>query len=248
MTRLEHTAYIDKIRADGRLLAQAASDGLEHAVPACPGWNVREVVKHTGSVYLHKIAAIRLQRRPLDGEWEREPSRWQDLLAWFNESHAALLDELASRDQHDASYTWWPPDQTIGFWSRRMALETVVHRVDVESARGVQSPVDVALAVDGIDEVLQVFLTSEEYPAVPSDRLGSVAVRSGDVEWKVLLESQAARVEPGTAGFDVDASVSGDPEDVFLYLWGRVPAQQVRREGVTAVIDTLRRRLVAATQ
>ena len=45
-------------------------------------------------------------------------------------------------------------DQTVGFWYRRMALETVVHRVDVETGFGVPRAVNAELAVDGIDEVV----------------------------------------------------------------------------------------------
>jgi MDMPI C-terminal domain/Mycothiol maleylpyruvate isomerase N-terminal domain len=40
------------------------------------------------------------------------------------------------------------PDQTAGFWRRRMAQETVVHRVDAESAHGRASPVPAALAAE----------------------------------------------------------------------------------------------------
>jgi hypothetical protein len=51
------------------------------------------------------------------------------------------------------------PDQTVGFWIRRMAQETVVHRVDAELAAEVAPgaiPDDIAL--DGIDEFLIAFI------------------------------------------------------------------------------------------
>ena len=48
--------------------------------------------------------------------------------------HAARFDPAAP------SWTWWPDDQTAGFWLRRMAQETAVHRVDVELPLGATTP------------------------------------------------------------------------------------------------------------
>ena len=45
------------------------------------------------------------------------------------------------------------------FWIRRMAQETVIHRVDAELALGEPfAPIPDDLALDGIDEVLERFL------------------------------------------------------------------------------------------
>jgi hypothetical protein len=30
----------------------------------------------------------------------------------------------------DPAGSWYTPDQTVGFWIRRMAQETVIHRID----------------------------------------------------------------------------------------------------------------------
>ena len=48
--------YIDTLRHEGELLAGAAEQaGWDAAVPPCPGWVVRDLVHHTGSV--HRWAA-----------------------------------------------------------------------------------------------------------------------------------------------------------------------------------------------
>src|SRR4029453_10276847 len=65
-----------------------------------------------------------------------------------------LLEALGSTDPATLLWTFHPPDQTAGFWRRRMAQETVVHRVDAESAHGRPRPVPAALAADGVDEGL----------------------------------------------------------------------------------------------
>ena len=55
---------------EGGLLADTAEGGdLEAPVPACPGWTVGEVVRHTGSVYRVVLRWILEGRRP--DSWER---------------------------------------------------------------------------------------------------------------------------------------------------------------------------------
>jgi hypothetical protein len=36
----------------------------------------------------------------------------------------------AGRKPEDPAGSWYTPDQTVGFWIRRMAHETVIHRID----------------------------------------------------------------------------------------------------------------------
>jgi uncharacterized protein (TIGR03083 family) len=245
--RLPPQRYIELLRADGELMATRAPNGLEREVPPCPGWDVREVMRHTGSVYGHKLVCVRLLREPGEGEWQTEPPAGEDTITWFRAAHAALIGELVSHSPSDASYTWFPEDQTVGFWYRRMALETAVHRVDVESAFNAMGDVDAELAVDGIDEILTIMLDpSDEFPADGCD--GTVVVRAGGSSWRVHLaptRTEAALSPDGARG---DATLAGDAAAVFLYLWGRVPAEATERSGDITLVDGLRHRLALATQ
>ena len=80
-----------------------------------------------------------------------------------------------------------------------------MHRVDVESGYGAVTPVDDVLAVDGIDEVLDWFL-SYQAEDVGSDApgRGTVAVRTGHRIWRLELQPDAvgvvARARPGRRG------------------------------------------------
>src|SRR5207302_1053045 len=96
MTRLEYSRYLELIRTDGECLAHAARH-LDAPVPPCPGWDVREVVRHTGAVYRHKVACMRLSRRPEQGEWIEQPAPREEPVLWFRDSLDLLLDELGSR-------------------------------------------------------------------------------------------------------------------------------------------------------
>ena len=172
--------YLELIEQDGRRLAEAAAAGdLDAAIPTCPGWDVRACVTHTASVYRHKVACIRLQRRqatPTVSSRTRLRGRARGLV---HASLDALLAELRERGPEAPAYTWWPADQTVGFWFRRMAQETAVHRLDVEDGRGTPTPIDPELAVDGIDEVLELFLADDWASLDPKEWDGVDPRRAG---------------------------------------------------------------------
>jgi uncharacterized protein (TIGR03083 family) len=251
---MEPGRFLELLERDGSRLAATARHGeLDAPVPTCPGWTVADCVAHTADAYQHKIACMRLQRRP--DEYPGEPPEAVGVVDWFDASLAELLGELRDRGPAAPSYTWWPADQTVGFWYRRMAQETAVHRVDVEDARGEPTPIDADLAIDGIDEVLDAFMgddwdtvTPEEWGAVdPKAGEGStIAVRSGGRVWRSTLAPD--RIALARGGGPADASVSGDPEAVLLWLWGRRPDSVVDLGGEPSALAAFRDRLWIATQ
>jgi uncharacterized protein (TIGR03083 family) len=244
---VEFRGYLDHLRADGDLISATAPRGLDRPVPICPPWDVREVVAHVATVYDHKVIAMRLGRKPVEGEWVTDEPFGKDTVEWFNDEHAKLLAELAAHKPSAYAWSWWEPDQTVGFWCRRMALETVVHRVDIEAQFGPPSPIDAALAVDGIDEILMVMLDGDDEAAAAVPGTGTVEVIAGDAAWSVTLEDSRTVVTPGRRT-SPGAVLSGDPAALFLYLWGRGPLGALSQKGDESLIATLRSRLAAATQ
>jgi uncharacterized protein (TIGR03083 family) len=249
--------YLELIEQDGRRLAAAAAAGdLDAAIPTCPGWDVRACVTHTGQVYRHKVACIRLQRRPVEADGvEQEPPPGVELVAWFEASLDALLAELRERGPEAPAYTWWPADQTVGFWFRRMAQESAVHRLDVEDGRGTPTPIDPELAVDGVDEVLELFLADDWATLDPKEWEGvdphagagrTVAVRTGGKVWRSTLGPDTIPLTRGDG--PADAAVTGPPDAVLLWLWGRRPDDAVALDGDPAVLAAYRDRLRLATQ
>jgi uncharacterized protein (TIGR03083 family) len=245
-TQLAWNRYIEHLQSDGDRLAELANRDLSAAVPFCPGWDVREVLRHTGSVFNHKIACMRLDRRAMPGEWPSQPSPGEDPVLWFRAALEALIAELLDRGPEQATFTWYEPDQSVGFWYRRMALEAVVHRVDVENAVDSRSAVDDALALDGIDEVLDRFLCARDVQPDPDGPHGAVALTAAGRTWTVLLEADAPSLLETAAG--ADATLSGDPDPLFVHLWGRRDRDGLDASGDEQLLDALRRRIAAATQ
>ncbi len=242
---MEYPTYVEHVRLDGQRLAAAANGSLSLEVPSCPEWTVRDLVSHMAQVYEHKITCTALGRAP--DPW---PPGWpadRDPVEWLGDAHERLLEMFDRSTPTTPSATWWPPDQTVGFWARRLAHETAVHRIDAELAIGTPTPVNAELAVDGVDEILIVMLAGD-WSEEPDDRATGqqVGISTGGKTWRVTLERESVSVnEDGGAG---DATLGGDPSDVLLWLWGRAPDERVVRSGDGEALRLLRSRLALATQ
>jgi len=242
---MDRSRYLEALDIDGKRLSQAAAVDLNADVPACPGWTVGDVVRHTAEVYEHKIACVHLGGARPD-PW---PPRWpagRDPVAWFAEAHGRVLEILATTDPAAPSWTWWPPDQTAGFWVRRMAQETAVHRADAQSAFGAITPVEAELAVDGIDEVLVMMLAGDWSDDPQAGSSGTVVVAATNHAWRIVMSPDQITV--GDVTGEADAGVTGEPSNLLLWLWGRAPDSAVAMDGDPAAARRLRGRLSLATQ
>jgi uncharacterized protein (TIGR03083 family) len=235
-----------------RDLADTAGAGdLAATVPTCPEWTVADLVDHVATVYSHKVETMRLGVFPSDWPPQRGP---EAPAAYLQRAYTALTEEFAARAPDDRAMTWFGPDQTVGFWIRRMAHETVIHRVDGELGLGAdRAEIPDDIAVDGIDEVLTTFLAyaSQEWPddfegALPSS--GETAlVRAGEAAWLITFGD---RVTVASAASDTvaDVTLTGDPESMLLWLWRRADSDTVGEQGSGAVGAKLRDFLRIATQ
>jgi uncharacterized protein (TIGR03083 family) len=243
---VERERYLELLAADGALLRRTAESDLSAPVPSCPGWDVQEAVRHTAEVYEHKIASIALGGTAPD-PWPPELPPEPETLTWFDDAHARLLEVLRTTDPAAPSWTWVPDDQTAGFWLRRMAQETAVHRVDVELAFGEPTPVDRELAVDGIDELLYLMLGGDWTDDEEPDLTGSVAVISPERTWTIRMLAERVDVDEGEPG-EVGATVTAGPGPLLLWLYGRAPDDVVTVSGNATHAVRLRARLALATQ
>jgi len=222
--------YLAHVRADADAILAVLSmaEGTE-PVAACPGWTVNDLVGHLGGV--HRWARdIVLTGRP-----GPEPTPEGELATWFAEGASALIETLATADP--ATDAWsFTTDRTVGFWRRRQALETVVHRWDAQSAVGQPEPIDPALAADGVGEVAELMLPRQVAKARIPPLPGAIRVTSTDVEASYVLGDG----EPG-------ATVSAPAELLLLLVWQRVgPADpRLRVDGDAALADEVLRLALA---
>jgi uncharacterized protein (TIGR03083 family) len=243
-TRLDAERYLAHLRADlDELLASATS--LELPVPGCPPWTVADLISHVVGVYRHKLAALEGTSAPgQDEEWGAIAAG-EDPRVVLRATGDQLIHRLAGLAPETPAWSWWPAEQTVGFWQRRMAQETAVHRWDAQSALdGVEEaePIDDELAIDGVDEVLS-WLTWPWDEVPQDDATGQqVMVATGDRAWTVTLHRTSVEVQ-ATASDAAGALVAGEPSELLLHLWGRPVPGAVATAGDTVALGLLRARL-----
>ena len=211
-----------------------------------------DLLRHVGEVYLDKVECMRLGHQP--ESWPPPGLQDEPPLQLLDRGYADLTGEFAARRPQDPAFTWYEPDQSVAFWIRRMAQETVIHRVDAElGARAQVTGIPGDLAADGIDELLVAFVQygttnwPEEFAELlkpAGDRL--VSVVTPERSWALRLTSRDVRVDE--AATDTPAAVvEGPAADVLLWLWGR-GGDAAAASGDDDTVALLRKVLVASTQ
>lgn len=242
MTPAELIAVVE---AEGEALQAAAAERMDAAVPSCPGWDVATLVNHLGRVHRWTVEAVSAAG-PAPAGFPPRPD--EVTLEWFAEGVALLASTLRDADPDGPAWTLVGPG-TVRFWIRRQAVETAMHRWDVELAAGAPTAIDAELAVVGIDEVLDVHLprrlSGERPPSLPAGTLHLHATDHAHGEWN--LRRSPARARPAGDGVDdhdgrgdgidredgvgqllvghgherADATVEATAADLLLWLWGR---------------------------
>jgi len=253
---MEYSRYLDCLAADYARLRDVAPMDLAAAVPSCPGWTVADLTRHVAQVYLHKTLIMREGADP--EPWPPKELADEEPIALLDRAYAGLRDEFAGRKPEDPAHTWYGPDLTVGFWFRRMAQETVIHRIDAElgTAQPV-APIPDDLAIDGIDELLTVFVAyavaewGDYFTEILADSPGwTYAIRTDGASWRVRTGPGLFGVEDSTGDEAAEVTVSGPPAAVLRWVWNREAGEPntVTVDGPPEAVDELRRCVVTATQ
>ncbi|MEU6931331.1 maleylpyruvate isomerase family mycothiol-dependent enzyme [Streptomyces sp. NPDC046385] len=233
MDILSTDTHIDALDTAGKALLEAAeAAGLDAEVPTCPGWRVRDLLRHTTAVHhwaTTLVAEARTEYLPFGGEPDLDGDA---LLTYTREGHARLVEALRDAPEDLVCWTFLPASSPRAFWARRQTHETTVHRADAESALSSgPGPVDPVIAADGIDELLRGF-HGRDRSRVRTDGPRTLRVRatdSGDV-WTVHLSPEVPRTETGADG-PADCELSGPADRLYLTLWNRLPQDTVTVTG-----------------
>jgi len=239
-------------------LLHAAVTAIDPAtpVPSCPGWTVADLANHVAKVYLHKVECIRLNAYP--DPWPPAPSG-EPAVRDLERAWTALTETFATHAPGDPAKTWFDPNQTVGWWVRRMALETVIHRVDAELAVGSVAPIPEDLALDGIDELLAIFLGygstrwTEEFAADieagAGDRLRVVAqTADGPRAWLATVTDAGVKVVDDGADGTAEVTATGEADAVLRWVWNRAAPGEVTVAGDPAATGRWHSLIVTATQ
>ena len=214
-----------QLRTDSARITELIGSGPpDAAVPDCPGWALRDLVVHLGTVHRWATECVRAAAEPT--------TRWQDvhhdladvdLASWFAEGARALADTLDASAPGAPTWTPFPIQApTVSVWTRRQTHETSLHRRDAEAALGVIRPIEAALAADGVDEYFGVIvprLVQRDGLVLPS--AGSAHLHCTDTEGEWTLEVVDGEYVLDREHRKGDAAVRGTAEQLLLRVWGR---------------------------
>ncbi len=219
------TSEIDMVdvveREIGRISELIRGCDLTTPVDHLGRWKVRDVVAHLGGV--HRWAARIVDERSMDGPGATKPKLdGEELLDWFDAGAEQLVTTLRSADQESDCPNFNPGSaNVVAWWSRRQAHETTVHRWDMEKALGCTTPIAAAVAADGIDEFLDVFVRTrgKQTLTAPITLNTTEPPRS----WTLTLATKPGRLDVDVGGeITADTTLAGEPEQLLLVLWGRL--------------------------
>lgn len=232
---MDAATHIAHLRDDAAAALAACQAHPSAAVETCPGWDRTALLAHLGGV--HAWVRAQLARGPeerIGFRGAERPPTDGTLPAWFEAGVAALAEALTTMDV-EATWPTWAGPQPGTFFARRMALETAVHRWDLDGA-----PIATALALDGVDEVLELFAPRVDPARLAQAAAGTIHLHATDLdglgaepgttveaadaplgEWLISVAPEGITFEHGHAKGDV--AVRGSASDLYLLAWNRLP-------------------------
>lgn len=227
---MELSEHIEAVRHEGSLFAEAAHRaGLDAKVPDCPGWDIRELVRHLASVHLW--AAAHVSNRALEWRdhgpeelteyWPELASFWpddDDLVDWYLATNENLVRELTSAPPDHQCLSFLPAPSPVAMWARRQAHEAAIHRFDAESPNKSTTTYDPAFASDGLDEILMLFAPRWGTPTRQSSKMVVRPIDTND-SWHITMGPEIITSRYGDGPADV--TLTGTASDLFLAVWNR---------------------------
>jgi len=252
MPQLTTDQYVAEIEASTAGLAEILADYDQALpIPTCPEWTLRQLVTHVGRAHrwAAEIARTRSDafipfRAVPDGKL---PDDRAVQPAWLRAGAARIVDAVREAGG-DVVWSFTGP-APAGFWLRRMAHETLVHRADAQLAAGAEPEpvIETEVAADAIDEWLMLLSgggvgsADERAKALPAGVVLHVHATDdglgGRGEWMIRRQAGGLTVEPGHG--KGDAALTGPAASLLLVLMRRRPVSDpaVTVYGDSAVVD-----------
>jgi uncharacterized protein (TIGR03083 family) len=215
-------SYLAWLQLDAERLTAIDPKLLVNPVPSCPEWDVAAFLDHTA--WVHRYWTYALGRPEGEEAKTSDVATREDDVDVFDccrESLANLVGALADT----------PPSKTVSsvlgvhpasFVRRRVVHETAIHRWDAQTATGEADRFEPALAADGIDELLEVWVPL----CFDYSRFGGngqtihLHGTDGDGEWFITVDGDTTVTRH--AHDDADVTVRGGLGDLYLLSWNRL--------------------------
>ena len=246
-------AYVSSIGDDAHRIAEIGALAMNEPVPSCPGWDLAALMTHVGWVYRWFTYLTEVP----NGERGDPPQVWasrthgsssrpdEDVAVWFRNG----VDDLVHAIEQGApgkTINWIYGVHGLSVLARRAATEIAIHRHDAEGAVGAAAALHPTLAVDAVDEFLELlvpaFFKFEQFAgtgrtirfeSTDRDSCWVLTTNAETLEWRRSAEETVA-----------DCAARGCASDLYLFCWGRETSAPLEVRGDT---ELLRRWQAAAT-
>jgi uncharacterized protein (TIGR03083 family) len=219
--------FVGVIESEAARVLAAYRSNPDGRVPWSDRWTVRSVARHVAGSH-HAVALILADRPSADFEQAAAMPRIETNDPAFPEWFAANTERLVTlcRTVPPAAVCWSPHPflaGTAGYWTRRIAYDTLVHRWDAEVGAEITGAAMVPeVAADAVDEMIDVGLratrATAHAPAGPAIRLQCADARH---VWHLDL-SEVGRLTIHAEPIDVAVTLRGTAEELLLWLWARI--------------------------
>lgn len=205
------------IESEGRRLGALMRREPGRSVPQYEGWTLSDLAVHTAAVHGRTAQVV----RDLPTERVSAPNLpdGADPIDWYDQTLEDMLAALAAADP--AAECWgFGADTTVGFWERRMVIETGLHRWDAAQAFGEEDRLVYSVAKAALEEYPEMWLPRLE-------GLPALRIQASDPEVDLILGDG----EP-------TATISGSASDIYLRLMSR-PSSVTLPDAWAQAVDSL---------
>ncbi len=245
---MEIDRHVAALEWEAQLFAGAARrTDLDAPVSSCPGWVMRDLVRHLAEIHLWAAAQVANRAAKmwvddlseLSAYWPGLAVFWpsdDELVDWYLQTNANLLRELTSASADLECRTFLPAPCPLAMWARRQAHETAVHRFDAEHADQTQTSFDPEFAADGIDELLCAFAPRGRTFSIDIPATMAVHTNDTDARWHITMAPNG--ITTTGAVHRADVTLIGPASDLYLALWNRGDDSTIEVEGNRDLLST----------
>ncbi|CAM3343247.1 maleylpyruvate isomerase family mycothiol-dependent enzyme [Kibdelosporangium persicum] len=226
--------HIDWLRAQTAAFAEAATRvDLDKQVVTCPEWSVRMLVAHIGHSHRQAANIVRTgePEQFRDPRTAEVPPDWEP---WVRDGAEELADAVT---EAGTKQVWaYVGQRPASFWLRRMLHDTTVHAVDAARTAGVGYRIPADVAVDGIEEALDV-ISAPGVEALKPDFVHlrgtgqTLQLRASEGEaWLITRTPAGPSWKRGETG-SPDVTLLAGAQDLLLLCYGRLGLDDVTVTG-----------------
>jgi uncharacterized protein (TIGR03083 family) len=173
--------FVARFAAAAERFAESVADcDLRAPVPTCGTWSAYDVVVHLGNVHAWAATIVETGRPAAEQNDEPASAKARAVSRWYTGKAEDLYEVLRRCPADEPCWNFAFGSGTAAFWPRRQLHETTIHHLDLEQALGRETTIDPAVARDGVDEVLRVFLHRMHRRGRPARLEQPLAVTASD--------------------------------------------------------------------